>query len=546
MNRNIQAIPILFKGGLNLSSSVLELQAGEAIQLFNYEVNSLGRYQRLMGYERFDGRPAPSAVKAGDLPGWPFADDESTRVAVTSEREARRLAIQPIDGSGPIRGIAQFKGVTYAFRDSQDGDECFMWEASAQGWQKVATPRLKAGGKYEFSVANFGASDSSVKLYGVDSQNPLFEFDGNRFLQITGPIPEKFPTHIEILSSQIMVNAYEGGTFVYSAVGEPSDFLNGGEIGTGDDIVGLDLQANNAMAVLCRNRTYLLYGTSKADFQLQDLSKTTGAIEGTVQTMGDSVYLDDRGMTRLNRVQQFGNFDTATISQKVEPLLNEYIRRTTASMIIREKNQYRVCFDDGTGLICTFFGSEVSGFSTFDFQKVVRCAYSGEDETGREVVFFGSDDGYVYQMERGFSFDGEPIRHVLRPAFTDLGSPEYKKRWRKIVAEIGTSATASMFCTPEFDYADPWLPYHRPNDTIPAHIAQQINYAITAQGGGGFWDQAQFDITRWSSALVYTSDVYIDGLSRNISTVFTGDAIDEPPHVMNSVIIHFSPRGRRR
>jgi hypothetical protein len=135
---------------------------------------------------------------------------------------------------------------------------------------------------------------------------------------------------------------------------------------------------------------------------------------------------------------------------------------------------------------------------------------------------------------------------VLRPAFTDLGSPEYKKRWRKIVAEINTIATARITCTPEFDYSDPYLPYHRPNDTIPEHVAQQISHVILAQGGGGYWDQGQYDQTRWSSALTYTSDVYIDGISRNISTVFTGSAIDEPPHILNSVILHYSPRGRRR
>ena len=543
---SVQFKSIIFKGGLNLASSVLEMQPGEAVQLFNYEVNPLGRYQRIMGFERFDGNLAPSEVTPSELDGYPFDNDEVLASQVLKERTKRREEIKKVPGSGPIRGVAQYKSATYAFRDDANGRYCAMWKSSVDGWVRVTTPSLTAGGRYEFSIANFGASSSSIKLYGVDGKNDLFEFDGERFIQIRGPIKNKKPKYIEVLSSQVMVNAYEGGTFVYSAVGDPTDFVNGGEIGCGDEITGIDLQANNSMAVFCRNRTYVLYGTSKADFQLQDLSKTTGAVEGSVQTIGDSIYIDDRGLTRLNRVQEFGNFASATMSQKVEPLIAKYARKVTASFALKEKNQYRVCFDDGVGLICTFFGTEVSGFSTFDLKKVVRCSFSGEDENGREVVFFGSDDGYVYQMQRGFSFDGEPIQHIVRPAFANFGQPELKKRWRKVVAEIDTVATAKIMCTPEFDYSDPFLPYHRPDETIPDAVAQEIQYEILAKGGGSYWDQGSWDDTRWSAANTFTSDIYIDGVSRNISVVFSGEAIDEPPHILNSVILHFSVRGRRR
>ncbi|MBJ2129060.1 hypothetical protein JC525_08935 [Alteromonas sp. IB21] len=534
MPSRTQTAPVLFRGGLNLGASVLEMEPGEAIQLFNYEVNTLARYQRILGYERFDGRPAPSQVLAKDLPGHPFSDDVTEFDAVQAEKATRRSAIDIVPGSGPIRGVVQYKDTVYAFRDNAAGTECVMYKSSNTGWQVVTTPTLNPGGRYEFAIANFAAGTDTIYLYGVDGKNDLFEFTGTTFTQLAGPFAGKYPTHIEVLSSQIMVNSYEGGTFVTSKVGTPGGTNNwNAEIGCGDEITALDLQANNSMAVFCRNRTYVLYGTSIDDFQLQDLSKTTGAVEWSAQTIGDSIYLDDRGMTRLNRVQEFGNFDMATMSQKVEPFLNQYARRVTASFAIKEKNQVRWCFDDGTGLICTFFGREVAGFSTFDFGKVIRCAYSGEDENGKEVLFFGSDDGFVYQMERGFSFDGNPIGYVLRPAFAHFGAPDIKKRWRKVVIEADTVGTASVTCIPDFDYSEPDVPYHRPKD-------------ITITGGGGYWDEATWDESRWSAASVFTSDFYIDGVSRNVSMVFSGSAATEPPHIVNSMIVHFTPRGRRR
>ena len=531
MNRNIKTTAIVLKGGLNQASSVLEMQPGEATQLFNYEVNTLGRYQRVLGYERFDGRPAPSAAVPSGLAGYPFSSDEDEQSALLAERTSRRLAIGPVPGDGPIRGIATYKGVTYAFRDNAQGTACVMWRSSDQGWQEVPTPSLSPGGRFEFSVANFGASSQTIKLYGVDGKNPLFEFDGSSFEQIQGPIEGKHPTHLEVLSSQIMALSYEGGTFVLSDIGDPRTWA--AEFGVSDEITALDLQANNSLAVFCRNRTFVLYGTSTADFSLQDLSKTTGANEWTVQTIGDSIYIDDRGMTRLDRVQQFGNFDMATVSQKVEPLLQRYMRRAIASFSIREKNQYRVCFDDGTGLICTFFGREVAGFSTFDYGKVIRTTWSGEDQTGLEVVYFGSDDGYVYQAEKGFSFDGEPIPHVCRPAFAHFGAPEVKKRWRKVVVEADTVGKATFNIVPEFDYSDPSVPYH------PA-------IEIVATGGGGYWDEGAWDETVWSAASTFTADAYVDGVSRNLSLAFSGETTGEAPHILNSYIIHYSPRGRRR
>jgi hypothetical protein len=50
-----------FAGGLDLVSPPLTIDAGKCISINNYECNSLGGYRRIDGYERFDGRPSPSA-----------------------------------------------------------------------------------------------------------------------------------------------------------------------------------------------------------------------------------------------------------------------------------------------------------------------------------------------------------------------------------------------------------------------------------------------------------------------------------------------------
>lgn len=536
MAKPTRITPIILKGGLNLASSVLEVAPGQCTQLFNYEVNTLGRYQRLTGYERFDGKLPPSSVNAKELSGHPFGDDENEAAAVLSEQQARRAAIGAVPGAGLILGIFTLHGITYAFRNDEAETAARLYRSTSAGWQQVTTPPRSPNGRYKFTYANFTGSAASKEVVGVDGRNKAFRFDGVTFTEIDGPINPDTPVDCEALPSQVLLLAYTGGSFVYSAVGSPEKFSpvdGGGEIACADEIVKMQLQANNSCAIFCRHRTYVLYGRSEADFQLESLSKTTGAIEGSVQSIGDSIYLDDRGLTRLDRVQSFGNFEMATISQMVEPLLSRYTNRVNASISIKDKNQYRLFFNDGSGLILTFLGKEVAGYSTFDLGKVVNCTHSGEDEKGREVLFFGSDDGFIYQLERGITFDGDPVPFVCRPSFSSFNSIDVKKRFRKLVVEADTIGKATITLTPDFDYSDPENPWHASSETA-------------VLGGGGYWDQGLWDESRWSSASNFTFDFYIDGVARNMTVAVSGEADNEPPHILNSFIVHYSPRSRRR
>lgn len=534
MARPTGTITVNFKGGLNLVSTPFDMTAGEAIQLLNYEVNQTGRYQSIMGYERFDGKPAPSAVRPQDLPGWPFDTDEIEAEQVAINRAYRRSQITTLPGTGPVRGVFVFQQNVYAFRDTVAGGQS-MWKATPSGWQPVTLPARNGGGYVRHVVANFKGSAGSKEVIFVDGVNKAARFDGTAVTEIEGPITPDAPTRVAVLPSQVLLLAYRNGSLVFSAVGEPTKFSpidGGGEIGVADEIVDIQVEPNSSCSVFCRNRTYILYGKSKIDFNLTDLSLVTGAIPNSVQSLGDSVYLDDRGMTRLQRVQQFGNFAMATFSQKVQPFLNDYKGKVSASFVVKEKNQYRLCFDDGTGLIVTFFGNEVSGISSFDFNKPIRCAVSAEDDSGREVIYFGSDDGYVYQAERGFSFDGEPIVTVCRPNFY-TPNPEQNFRYYWVVLETTTIGDKEITVSPEYDYAD---------GETPKEPAQ----TQVISGGGGFYDQGQWDETAWSAAVNHRSKFYISGVAQNMSLLVVTSSTIAAPHVLNSMVLKLSPRGQIR
>lgn len=92
MTKNRQIIPsstkvkyFPFSGGLNIVDAALTLEPGEAIAATNFECDIRGRYRRVDGYERYDGRTLPSNVtyyrmqiSAGDVDYTPFSSGFST------------------------------------------------------------------------------------------------------------------------------------------------------------------------------------------------------------------------------------------------------------------------------------------------------------------------------------------------------------------------------------------------------------------------------------------------------------------------------------
>ena len=57
-----------FEGGVNMVDPSLALQPGELVSADNFEIDIRGRYRRLDGYERFDGRTLPSDITFYRIP----------------------------------------------------------------------------------------------------------------------------------------------------------------------------------------------------------------------------------------------------------------------------------------------------------------------------------------------------------------------------------------------------------------------------------------------------------------------------------------------
>ena len=67
-------------------------------------------------------------------------------------------------------------------------------------------------------------------------------------------------------------------------------------------------------------------------------------------------------------------------------------------------------------------------------------------------AFMKGTDGYVYQCDKGSSFDGEPIEAFVRPVFNHSKSPTVLKHYRSGTVEVESRGYSEISVSPEFSY----------------------------------------------------------------------------------------------
>lgn len=675
-NRRVETDYIKFFGGLALNTPILSMKPGAALDAVNYEPGVRGGYQRIDGYERFDGRPSPAAatyvyleaniggmilagyvltgatsgatgtvIKIGtadialskvsgtfvngevlNYGGSPVAtltqpplgrgyrDALSDAQALAAAADLYRADIQAVPGSGAVRGVWMYKGVTYAFRDNVGATECRMYKSTAAGWVQVALGRelsfttsgtmtlqindgdtivgvtsgatavvkrvvkqsgdwstsnvkgrlvfasqtgtfvsevikvgatncgnitgnstaitLVPGGRYQFENYNFTGSSATFRMYGCDNKNRAFEFDGETYVPIATGMSQDNPKFIAVHKKKLWL-AYMG-SLQNSGEGLPYQWTvvtGANEMGIGDDIVGMAVQPGDTLAVYSRNSAWQVNGTTTSSFQLLPISPTVGAIPYTVKSLGRTYAMDDRGVVETIRVQTYGNFDYSTVSEDIQPIIDAIRSKVIGATTYNDRGQYRIYANDGTGFIMTVSGENVVGFTQFSYPVNVSCVSSCEDATGKSVVLFGADNGYVYQADRGSSFDGADIEAYLRMSFSSLSSPRYRKRYSKATLEMSAIGYAAIRFQPEFSYGD---------SDIATHRLQTGE----ASGAGGFWDVANWEEFFFDARLVSSPEFSIEGRGLNMSLLFYSKSAIDMGHTLQGMLVDNS-LGRR-
>jgi hypothetical protein len=288
-------------------------------------------------------------------------------------------------------------------------------------------------------------------------------------------------------------------------------------------------QSSGALGVYTRRDTSVLYGTSEANFALSTFNTGTGAVPYTAQNMDQAYVLDDRGVISLGTTLNFGNFLPASLTMNLRPFLEQRINLASASSLSRVKGQYRVFFSDGTGIYMTMVNGKLLGSMPVEFLDPVLCCDEGEDASGNAISFFGSDNGFVYQLDRGTSFDGDPIAASVNLVYDSMKSPRILKRFRRASVELAGNYYAEI----QFGYD---LGYRR------SEIPQPLDATYETDLRSSYWDSMIWDNFVWDGSDVTPSEIEVSGTAENIAIRVSCASDLFEPFTVNTIIVHYTMR----
>lgn len=394
---------------------------------------------------------------------------------------------------------------------------------------------LSPSGRFETVNYNFGGATGNLRTYGCDGVNTAFEFDGTVFVPIATGMTTDTPTHIAAHKNHLFLSF--GPSVQHSGIGEPyvwSVISGAGELNVGDTVTGFMVEPGDgtsaSLAIYCRNRVSILYGNSSLDWELNKFRDEVGAYPYTLQQYGQTYFLDDRGLSTLRTAQSFGNFQDATLTRRIQGWMNDRKTLSVASCIVREKNQYRLFFSDDTALYVTFDGGKVRGMMPILFDRTVTCCASVEMSDGSEEIMFGSDDGYVYQLDKGTSFDGDAISAYFSLHFHASKSLRVIKKYLSAVLEARGDGYAEF----SFGYE---IAYGVPEKPQPGLESGSLSFSSRFWDDGGIWDSGF-----WDSVAISPSRYAMKGSGENISISIRKSSDKFEPLTFSGALLRLIPR----
>lgn len=393
---------------------------------------------------------------------------------------------------------------------------------------------LTAGGRYMFEVHNFFGTASKRRLYGCSGVQKAFEFDGTVYVPINHNDASRFPSQIAVFKEHLFLGVES--SVLHSGPGEPYKInaaAGGSEIALGDTVTNLIRQPGDAQTgslnITTRSNALVLYGTSTLNWNLVGLNVGVMGLAYTGSRLNQTYWLDDNGITNLVASQNFGNFDSAMLTNRITSFIQSKRGFVVGSAVHREKSQYRLYFSDGSALYCTIVNGKLFGLMPQQLEDAFYCLWDGPSNDGK-LYAGGATSGYVYQLDVGTSFDGDVIDAYLVFNWNPIKSPRILKRYRRASMEMEGGVYANI----QFGYN---LSYAR------SGVPQDTGRTYSVESSGiPFWDSFTWDEFFWDGSANTVLETEMRGSGENVQIVLRSGTNYIPSYTVNSIILHHTPR----
>ena len=425
-----QVQPVAFncEGGLVLNRSTFLMQAGEALELVNFEPDIEGGYRRINGFAKYN-----------------------TNVVPQTSASTEEVLLSCI-----------FNDTIIAAR----GEKIFSAAAGSGSWTERDTGRTSAG-VYTFERFNF---DNNNKLIVADGANAPTVF--NTSFAATD-VSESSVSGSKFLAAFKNHMFYAGKsstpqTVVFSQPNDEDAFNTGsgaGSIKVDDTITGLKVFRDN-LFIFCQDRIFKLSGSTSSDFAITPVTRNIGCVNGqTIQEFaGDLIFLAPDGLRTVAGTARIGDVELGTISTPVQSLFNDNIANASGfrSIVIPNKTQYRVFFTK-SGIAQTVTEGVLTSLrgQRFEFANLKGIRPTSTDtvtSATETIIIHGGEGGYVYRQESGNDFDGTAINGKYRSPDLTFNDAGIRKHMQRVLVSYKPESSIDADLFLRYDFEDPDAP----------------------------------------------------------------------------------------
>ena len=406
----------------------------------------------------------------------------------------------------------------------------------------LSTSRENAG-KTRFSRYNYTGSE---KIAIVDGINVPALYDGSEFTALNdAPTDVNAAEFVVSFKNQLFFG--KNNLLTFTAPFTDTDFTaaNGsGTISVGANITGL-IVFRQQLIIFTESSIFQLLGNTIGDFNLQPVTTDIGCVDkDTIQEVGgDIMFLGPDGLRLLSGTERIGDFGLGVVSKTIQKEVTDFITANTSftSVVIRNKSQYRILgYNNNIGqansqgiLGTQMAGQGGEGMAWADIRGIRAYVADSRFFQNAETIVFANDDGYLYQMEEGNSFDGGNIQTTFATPYMPINDPRIRKTFYKMFLYTDPQGSVSFDVSLKLDF-------DQKNSVQPTKI--DFN---NATGTVAFMGAATFGSTAvYSSKLKTLFETQIIGSAFVVSLQYTSDSVD-PPFSLDAITLEYATNTRR-
>ncbi len=399
------------------------------------------------------------------------------------------------------------------------------------------------GGKTRFSRYNYTGTE---KIAIVDGLNVPALYNGSLFTALNdAPTDVRGAEFVVSFKSQLFFG--KNNILTFTAPFTDSDFTaaNGsGTISVGTNITGMAV-FRQQLIIFTESAIFQLTGNTLADFELQPITTDIGCVDkDTIQEVGgDIMFLGPDGLRLLSGTERIGDFGLGVVSKTIQKEVTDFITANTSftSVVIRNKSQYRILgYNNNIGqanaqgiLGTQMAGQGGEGMSWADLRGIRAYVADSRFYQNAETIVFANDDGYLYQMEEGNSFDGDNIQTTFATPYMPINDPRIRKTFYKMFLYTDPQGSVSFDVSLKLDF-------DQKNSVQPTKI--DFN---NATGTVAFMGAATFGSSAvYSSKLKTLFETQIIGSAFVVSLQYTSDSVD-PPFSLDAITLEYTTNTRR-